>query len=69
MDTATDEGAEDGSGAAMVTDFGDKVVPFPREFNVTLVQDMIHVRGIETAVLFMAGSGQAILGFILERKR
>ena len=29
LDTAIDEGAEDGAGAAMVNDLGDIVVPFP----------------------------------------
>ena len=38
-----DEGAEDGAGAAMVTDLGDIMVPFPRECHVELWQDMIHV--------------------------
>ena len=69
LDTAIDDGAEDGAGAAMVTDLGEKVVPFPREFHVKLWQEMIHVWGIEAAVLFQAGSGQALLAFVLERKR
>ena len=69
LDTAMDDGAEDGAGAAMVHDLGDKVVPFPREFHVKLWQEMIHVWGIEAAVLFQAGSGQALLAFIIERKR
>ena len=69
LDTAIDEGAEDGAGAALVNDLGDKVVPFPREFHVKLWQEMIHVWGIESAVLFMVGSGQALLAFVLERKR
>ena len=69
LDTAVDEGAEDGAGAAMVTDLGEKVVPFPREFHVKLWQEMIHVWGIEAAVLFHPGSGQALLAFVLERKR
>ena len=68
-DTAVDEGAEDGAGAAMVHDLGDKVVPFPREFHVKLWQELIHVFGIEAAVLFWVGSGQALLAFVLERKR
>eukprot|EP00974_Lingulodinium_polyedra_P013744 1332224-Lingulodinium_polyedra.AAC.1 len=53
MDTATVEGATDGSGAPMVTDLGDKVIPCPPEFNVKLFREMIHARGIDTAVLFM----------------
>ena len=69
LDTAIDEGEDDGSGAAMVNDLGDKVVPFPREFHVKLWQEMIHVFGIESAVLFMVGSGQSLLAFVLERKR
>ena len=69
MDTAMDEGSEDGAGAAMIQDLGDKVVPFPREFHVKLWQELIHVFGIEAGVLFWVGSGQALLAFILERKR
>ena len=69
MDTAVDEGAEDGAGAAMIQDLGDSVVPFPREFHVKLWQEMIHVFGVEAGVLFWVGSGQALLAFILERKR
>eukprot|EP00974_Lingulodinium_polyedra_P078258 7577794-Lingulodinium_polyedra.AAC.1 len=30
LDIAIDEGAEDGAGAAMLNDLGDKVMPFPR---------------------------------------
>ena len=30
LDALVDEGAEDGAGAAMVTDLGDSVAPFPR---------------------------------------
>ena len=52
----------------MLNDLGDKVVPFPREFNVKLWQEMIHVWGIGAAVLFMPGSGQSLLAFVLERK-
>ena len=33
LDTAMDEGAEDGAGAAMVADPDDKVVPCPLEFH------------------------------------
>ena len=69
LDTPMDEGGDDGAGAAMVNDLGDKVVPFPREFHVKLWQEMIHVWGIEAAVLFTVGGGQALLAFILERKR
>ena len=69
LDTPVDEGAEDGAGAAMVPDLGEKVVPFPREFHVKLWQEMIRVGGIEAAVLLHPGSGQALLAFVLERKR
>ena len=69
LDTAVDVGGEDGAGAAMVQDLGDKVVAFPREFHVKLWQEMIHAFGIEAAVLFWVGSGQALLAFVLERKR
>ena len=34
-----------------------------------LWQEMIHVGGIEAAVLFQPGSGQALLAFVLERNR
>ena len=53
----------------MVTDLGDRVVPFPREFHVKRWQEMIYVWGIVAAVLFHPGSGQALLAFVLERKR
>ena len=33
------------------------------------MQEMIHVFGIEAAVLFWVGSGQALLAYVLERKR
>ena len=69
LDTAMDEGAEDGAGAAMVADLGDKVVPFPREFHVKLFQEMIHVWGVESALMLHPGSGQGLLAFVLERKR
>lgn len=68
LDQAMDAGGDDGSGAAMVSDLGDKVVPFPREFHVKLWQEMIHVWGIDAAVLFTPGSGQSLLAFVLERK-
>ena len=68
-DVAIDDGAEDGAGAAMVQDLGDKVAPFPRELHVKLWQEMIHVWGIEAAVLFWVGSGQALLASVWERKR
>ena len=69
LDTAMDEGAEDGAGAAMVADLGDKVVPFPREFHVKLFQEMIHVWSVESALMLHPGSGQGLLAFVLERKR
>ena len=53
----------------MVSDMGEKVVPFSREFHVNLGQEMIHARGIEAAVLPHPGSGQALLAFVWERKR
>ena len=68
-DTAVDEGADDGSGAAMLQQLGDGVLPFPREIHVKFMQEMIHVFGIEAAVLFWVGSGQALLAYVLERKR
>ena len=69
LDTAIDDGADDGAGAAMIQDLGDNVVPYPREIHVKLWHEMIHVWGIEAAVLFWPGSGQSLLAFILERKR
>ena len=69
LDTPADEGAEDGVGAAMVSDLGERVVPFPREVHVKLWQEMIHARGIEAAVLLHPGSGQAVLASVLECKR
>ena len=68
-DTAVDEGAEDGTGAAMLQDLGDGLIPFPREIHVKFMREMIHVFGIEAAVLFWVGSGQTLLAFVLERKR
>ena len=68
-DTAVDDGAEDGAGTAMIQDLGDNVIPFPRETHVKFMQEMIHVFGIEAAVLFWVGSGQSLLAFVLERKR
>ena len=44
-------------------------MPFPREFHVKFVQELIHVFELEAAVLFNPGSGQALLAFVLERKR
>ena len=67
-DDVVGEGEGDGAGAAMISDLGDKVLPFPREFHVKLWQEMIHVWEIDTAVLFQPGSGQALLAFVLERK-
>jgi hypothetical protein len=61
-----DEEAKDGAGTAMVTDLGDRVVPFPREFHVKRWQEMIYVWGIVAAVLFHPGSGQALLACVLE---
>ena len=55
--------------AAMIQDLGDNVIPFPRETHVKFMQEMIHVFGIEAAVLFWVGSGQSLLAFVLERKR
>ena len=68
-DTAIDDGAEDGAGTAMIQDLGDNVIPFPRETHVKFMQEVIHVFGIEAAVLFWVGSGQSLLAFVLERKR
>ena len=59
----------EGAGAAMVSDLGDKVLPFPREFHVKFWQEMIHVWEIDVGVLFQPGSGQGLLAFVLERKR
>ena len=53
----------------MIQDLGDNVIPFPRETHVKLWQEMIHVFGIEAAVLFWVGSGQGLLAYVLERKR
>ena len=36
---------------------------------MTFVQELIHVFELEAAVLFNPGSGQALLAFVLERKR
>ena len=68
-DTAVDDGTEDGAGTAMIQELGEDVIPFPRETHVKLMQEMIHVFGIEAAVLFWVGSGQSLLAFVLERKR
>ena len=68
-DTAVDDGAEDGTGAAMIQELGDGVIPYPREIHVKFMQEMIHVFGIEVAVLFWVGSGQGVLAYVLERKR
>jgi hypothetical protein len=68
-DTAVDEGGEDGAGAAMMQDLGEKVVPFPREFQVKLWQEMIHVWDVDVGVMFQVGSGQCLLAYVLERKR
>ena len=67
-DDVVGEGEGDGAGAAMISDLGDKVLPFPREFHAKLWQEMIHVWEIDVAVLFQPGSGQALLAFVLERK-
>ena len=58
-----------GAGATMIQELGDNVIPFPRETHVKFMQEMIHVFGIEAAVLFWVGSGQALLAYVLERKR
>ena len=55
-------------GAAMIQELGDNVIPFPREMHVKFMQEMIHVFGIEAAVLFWVGSGQGLLAYVLERK-
>lgn len=68
-DTAVDEGGEDGAGAAMMQDLGEKVVPFPREFQVKLWQEMIHVWDVDVGVMFQVGAGQCLLAYVLERKR
>ena len=68
-DLAEDEGDEDGAGAAVVTELGDKVVPFPHEMPAKLWQEFIHVWGIDVGVLLMPGGGLALLAFVLERKR
>ena len=68
-ETAIDDGADDGAGAAMIHELGENVIPYPREMHVKLMQEMIHVFGIEAAVLFWPGSGQSLLAFVLERKR
>ena len=69
LDAPVNEGAEDGAGAAIVTDLGGRVAPFPREIYVKPRQEMIYVRGTDAAVLFHPGSGQALLAGVLERKR
>ena len=56
-------------GVAMIRDLDDNVLQFPREFHVKLWQEMIHVWGVDTSVLFQPGSGQGLLAFALERKR
>ena len=68
-DMALPEEGEDGSGAAMISDLGDKVVAFPREWHMKLWQEMIHVWSVDAEVLFQPGSRQAFLAFVLERKR
>ena len=52
----------------MISELGDNVLPFPREFHAELWQEMIHVWEIDVAVLFQPGSGQSLLAFVLERK-
>ena len=39
LDAPADEGAEGGAGAAMVTDLGDRVAPFPRESRSAMAAD------------------------------
>ena len=68
-DLAMDSGEEDGAGAALVSDLGDHMVPFPRELHYKLTQEMIHVWDIDVGVIFHTGAGQSLLGFILENKR
>ena len=68
-DAARDAWADDGYGDALIEDVGDFVVPFPREFRSGLTRKMIHVWDVQTGVIFMPGSGQSLLAFILERKR
>jgi len=68
-DHPVDSGDEDGAGASQLQDLGEKVVPFPREWHVKLWQEMIHVWGIDVAVMFHPGGGQSLLAFVLERKR
>ena len=52
----------------MIQELGDNVIPFPREMHVKFMQEMIHVFGIEVAVLFWVGSGQGLLAYVMERK-
>ena len=68
-DVVIDDAEVDGAGTAIISDLGDKVLPFPREFHVKLWQEMIHVWEVEVGVLFQPGSGQSLLAFVLERKR
>jgi hypothetical protein len=53
----------------MMQDLGEKVVPFPREFQVKLWQEMIHVWDVDVRVMFQVGAGQCLLAYVLERKR
>ena len=68
-DVAEDEGGADGSGEAILTELGDKLVPFPHEYPTKLWQEFIHVWDSDVGVLFQPGSGLALLAFVIERKR
>ena len=68
-DAAEDSGAEDGTGAAVVQDLGDLVIPFPRELSEMLTREQLHVFEIDVAIFFTPGSGKALMAVILENRR
>jgi hypothetical protein len=69
LDDMNDEGESMEDEWDGLLELGEKVYPFSREFHVKLWQEIIHLWEIDSAVLFQPGSGQALLAFVLERKR
>ena len=68
-DTAQDSGADDGSGAAVVDDLGEDLIPLPRESHVKLTREMIHVWEIDVGILFNPAAGKSCEAFLLENRR
>ncbi|MCP3883971.1 MAG: hypothetical protein GY700_00545, partial [Propionibacteriaceae bacterium] len=69
QDDAQDSGAEDGTGAAVVRDLGDRLIPFPREISEMLTREAIHVFDIDVGILLNPGSGKSLLAVVLENRR